>query len=542
MKEVSSTYKALRADLNSTYEVKVVQGSTTYGMDDIMSLRTYPMLFDGERPAIGNACATECELHLVESTENWARMAEFEVFFRLVSGDGETESEWVSAGIYYTDTREESAGGFLTIHAYDKMLTLEQTWADKINSANMPTAWPITAAEAVELALSVQDEIELDEDAELDDTVAFIGLDETATIRKTLQDVATGMGGNWYLSGETLKFIPLKRDYDAIAIAGIAVAGIAVVGTTGGSAGGDILFVGTNVATYHFSKPLDGISGVEITAEDGTLATAGTDDGYILQADGDFSSSSVASLCLSKVSGAEYRPFEITGAEIDPVCEPGDMIEVEGTLYTVCALEFNFGHAFLTVAKAPYDEEVDHEYNILSENKKTLRKALGAVKELQEMTDEELQNLELQFGSSIQQTATAIRTEVSEGYYGKSATDQMISGVQSRITQSANGLEVSINNVRVEANRQVNEIKQYVRYVNGTVIVGTTEHQQDFRVSPTQLAACYNGEPASYWNQDEQVTPKKLRIPVGGSLQEGDFIWQPRSSGNLSLMWVGEDE
>lgn len=543
MKEVSETYKALKRQLNSTYEVKVVSGETTYGMDDIREAKTYPKLWDGEKPDIGNACSTEVDLSLWEESENWERMAEFEIFFRLVSGDGETTSEWISAGQYYTDTRSESAGGVLEIHGYDAMMTLEQTWADKINSENMPTTWPITAEEAVELAISVQDEVTLADDVVLDDSVAFIGLDQEATIRQTLKDVAAGMGGNWYLDGKELRFAPLKVNYntDSGAIAGIAVVGIAIVGNLGGEQE-NFFDIGRNAKTFYKGNRIESITGVEIEATDGSIASAGTDTGYVLTAEAEFSSSAVASLALSKVNGAEYRPFEATCMEIDPVFQFGDLLYINGELYTAAAVTFRFGKDIIADASTPLEEEVEHEYASASEEKKLLRKTMGAVKDLQELTEQELEELELEVNSSIQQTATAIRTEVSEGYYNRNATDQMISGVQSRVTQTANSLEVSINSVRVEANRQVNEVKQYVRYVDGTVIVGTTEHSQDFRVSPTQLSACYNGEPTSYWNQDEQVTPKKLRIPVGGSLQEGDFIWQPRSSGNLSLMWVGEED
>ena len=61
----------------------------------------------------------------------------------------------------------------------------------------------------------------------------------------------------------------------------------------------------------------------------------------------------------------------------------------------------------------------------------------------------------------------------------------------------------------------------------------------NFRISPTQISACENSDATSYWNSDKQVTPKVLEIPVGGSLRTGSVQWQPRSSGNLSLLWVG---
>ena len=49
------------------------------------------------------------------------------------------------------------------------------------------------------------------------------------------------------------------------------------------------------------------------------------------------------------------------------------------------------------------------------------------------------------------------------------------------------------------------------------------------------------GQPVTWWNINEQYMPKMVNIPVGGSLRLGSIQFQPRSSGNLSLLWVGED-
>ena len=93
--------------------------------------------------------------------------------------------------------------------------------------------------------------------------------------------------------------------------------------------------------------------------------------------------------------------------------------------------------------------------------------------------------------------------------------------------------------VRTEANGNFNEIRSYIRYENNQVIVGKSDSQSDLRITNEEVGMYYGGVRQTYWNQNEQVTPGKVRIPVGGSLQEGNFLWQPRSSGNLSLMWVG---
>ena len=69
----------------------------------------------------------------------------------------------------------------------------------------------------------------------------------------------------------------------------------------------------------------------------------------------------------------------------------------------------------------------------------------------------------------------------------------------------------------------------------GTVVIGQTDSMSEFRISNEQIAAVYNNEIVSYWNQSKQYTPKQLQIPLGGSLRLGNILFQPRTSGNLSI-------
>ena len=548
MRETSDLYKRLWADKSSLHDFLVTNTETEeeYGMEELRMLRVSSALFDGDGPSVGGVMAAEADLQVDCSKEDWPRMSGFTIDFRLISADGTEESEWIRLGTFLTDTRKpDDLDETLTIHGYDGMISLQQTWIDKVNI--LPSAWPITAKEAVETALGVTD-YELDERTELDDTVAFIGRDDKATVRETLAAAAAGCGGNWCITPEgLLRLVPLNQEFiGGSAIAGIAIAGFAVVGTDSEEPepNHDYVVIGKDSQEFTAGAPLPPISGVLLTAANGDIAVAGDADSYQLTADCDFSSSAVASLCLDAVSGFRYQPFEASGTWIDPACELGDFLKVGSTLLPVYALDWTVGGYIVAKASAPYENEIEHEYQPRTQLQKTIQHIEKDVADLADLTDEELESLRSETESSIQQTATSIRSEVAVNYYQKNDTDTMVAGVRSQIQQAAGSLEISITNARTDANNQINEVKRYVRYEvidgEGTVIVGQSDNPQDFRVSPTQLSACYNGEPTSFWDQNEQVTPKKLRIPEGGSLQEGSFIWQPRSSGNLSLMWVGD--
>ena len=85
----------------------------------------------------------------------------------------------------------------------------------------------------------------------------------------------------------------------------------------------------------------------------------------------------------------------------------------------------------------------------------------------------------------------------------------------------------------------VDELSGYITYDGQKLTIGKEGWATQFVLSNDQIAAYLDGEIVSFWNVNEQKTPKQLTIPVGGNLRLGDFQWTPRSTGNVSLLWVG---
>ena len=663
MRSVSSTYKTLRAAVGSRYEVKIVQDETVYGMDKIMRAVVHQSLLSSATgPAIGGTASSYCDIRLAEETGNWPRMAEFEIFVRLVSADGETTSEWLSFGTYWTDTRNQN-GPYLDITAYDSMLQLNQYWTGKIPSADLPESWPITAAAAAAL-LEETTGIELDSRDILDDTVAFVGLDTMATARETWRDIAAAEGCNAVITPEgKIHLVPLANGGDPdTAVAGIAITGFAVAGTGQSSAPGDpdSIYLGMAMRKLKTGQDLTAVTGVELSDAAGYLASAGTSTGYVIKARCNYSNSAAALLSLAGVDGYVYRPFEAQGAELDPAAEVGDLVIIDGVSYQIMNVDWDLGSWITADLSAPEETSIDHEYSVLSESAVTLRKALEndaalntALRSYIQQTATEitsgiaaqyvsdayledmLAKLQMTIAGAIQMytgtdiptllnlpasawTTTEERTEhvgdlyriVNSGaandgdYYqfilenstfswtklndsevegalsrmaiaNQAAADaQLVSDqinltltneysptadiesrfylkdeaeiqrdlMQSEISLTNNRLTVAMSNLETSVDGQFSSMAYYIRYQNGVVIIGRTDEPSTFQISPTQVSACYGNEVISFWNQDKQRTPRQLEIPLGGSLRLGDMLWQPRSSGNLSLLWVGQDE
>ena len=542
MQTTSSLYRTLRADPDALYEVQVLRGPIIYGPDRIRSVKLSWALFDGSGPQVGGNHAARCDLQLLEEKGSWPRMASFTLRVRLQSADGQQTSEWLPLGTYYTDERHPSYSGELSITAFDGMLLLEQPWTDKVQT--LPTSWPITASAAAALLQEVTGVL-LESGTVLDNSVPFVGLDTTATARQTWATIAAATGANLLISATgRIRLVPLKTDESAGsgAIAGIAIAGLAVAGRASSMDTAAVHLLGLSVRSFDPGEPVPAISGVELQTDSGGIAKAGTTTGYVLKAACNFSDSVAADLCLQAAESYVYRPFSAAGVELDPAAELGDLVRLDDTLYPLVAITWTIGPKIFADLEAPAETEVDHEYSAPSEASRALRAALAADEAMVARTysafEQRADAILLTVGETYatKEEAEALQDEINDN---EAETESRIAAVESQIVQTKNSLEVSISTVRQEANAGYNEVRQYIRYADGYVKLGESDSPSAFQVSHQDAALLWNGEPTTVWDQNRFLAPKKVEIPEGGSLQLGRILLQPRSSGNLSFLWVG---
>lgn len=96
--------------------------------------------------------------------------------------------------------------------------------------------------------------------------------------------------------------------------------------------------------------------------------------------------------------------------------------------------------------------------------------------------------------------------------------------------------------VQVEQNRSdIGVVQTAFRVTADGAEISKNTSDTTMELANDQISIKVYGETVTYWNANEQYMPKMVNIPVGGSLRLGSIQFQPRSSGNLSLLWVGED-
>lgn len=112
----------------------------TFAEEEIASMSTTKALFTDANPTVGGTVSSEIDCELYNDNDvTIPRMAMLRPYVRLV-GDTETSS-WIPKGIYWVDTRQESASsGKIQIHGYDAMLKGEKLFV----SGSLVQDWPRT--------------------------------------------------------------------------------------------------------------------------------------------------------------------------------------------------------------------------------------------------------------------------------------------------------------------------------------------------------------------------------------------------------------
>ncbi len=151
---------------------------------------------------IGNANAAQMRLSVF--AENIPRGAEIRRYVRLVNG--EEASEWLPAGVFFTNRRAEEDGVW-NIEAYDVLRKAETEW---IPGGSIE--FPITMPQAVVLFAQAMG-CQIDPRTQLNPAYTMDYPSTGTTIRQELQYIAAAHGGNWIVTGEgKLLLLPLGSE------------------------------------------------------------------------------------------------------------------------------------------------------------------------------------------------------------------------------------------------------------------------------------------------------------------------------------------
>lgn len=144
--------------------------------------------------------------------------------------------------------------------------------------------------------------------------------------------------------------------------------------------------------------------------------------------------------------------------------------------------------------------------------------------------------------SEISQMSDQIILSVSENVYLKEETDQLISSLETLLTQTKDGFEFLFNQFNANlqdiasgTDARFGEISKYIRFANGNIILGEEGNELTLRIENDRISFLDGNAEVAYFSN------RKLYVTDGefiNSLRLGAFSFLPRANGNLSFKKV----
>lgn len=186
-------------------------------------------------------------------------------------------------------------------------------------------------------------------------------------------------------------------------------------------------------------------------------------------------------------------------------------------------------------------------YSLTENNQRSLEKAMATVQANVKMeTAAAIAEVEQRNTSAIEQSEQSILLEVTENYYLKTETDQLLSSLSTTVEQTAAGIRVDFTNFQSDvddalagADAKFNALQSYIQMSGGDITLGEVGNAVTLKIENDRIGIYHNGVAITYWTIDDFVAPKAIRIPVGGRLTLGDFAFIPRDNRSLDFTWVG---
>ena len=164
---------------------------------------------------------------------------------------------------------------------------------------------------------------------------------------------------------------------------------------------------------------------------------------------------------------------------------------------------------------------------------------LQEVQKTSQAASEAVYNVEQNLLSSIQVSAENIQSVVAETYSLKEDTEALMSSVSTEIEQTKNSVEIQFTQfsadiaaVAAGADAEFEEIKKYIRFADGQILLGEVGNELELQISNDRISFLQDGAEVAYFsNRKLYVTDTQILH----SLQLGNFAFMPRANGNLSF-------
>jgi len=338
MQSVSATWSTLwAAGAHCVYKA-VIDTSNTITEKDILSISIYGGLFAQNTLSFGGCYSRMLKMSFVPGAISIPVMAKVQIYVQL--DDGVTQSEWISKGIFYIDTRQTDAAGVMHIVAYDAMLMTEQLFS-------FSTSPQLMSATAAEIATAIG--VTIDSRTTFD--TYYCNVVTGYSMRQILGFIAVANCANWVITDDgKLRMIRADETTDNVSIS-------------------DSVAFSKDIA-----KQISAYSKVILDISASSQKEAGTNTGLTMEMSCPWATDAMASAILSDLSAITYIPARFKTL-LNPAVEIGDTVTYDSNVYIIGRSTLKAGPTSIYEIEAPGDSEVNHEYQFAtSQDRNTARR------------------------------------------------------------------------------------------------------------------------------------------------------------------------
>ena len=280
-------------------------------------------------------------------------------------------------------------------------------------------------------------------------------------------------------------------------------------------------------------------------------AVSGTGDNLYTIVDNLFvqNPSDVVDAIFGVLATYSYKPIVSMDWVGDFSLEVGDRIDYEAQGTYILSRKLRCAGGLSEVYKAPVKSNTErnstgkNNTNLeINKLKTTVRIESGRITQaIEDITANRsiLENTSLSLANSIDQTATQTLLTVAETYAEQSAFTDYQSEVSTEFAQTKDAFDfqfteiaTTISNIDGETQTQFEEIRKYIRFEDGNIILGEAGNMITLKIENDRIAYISSGSEVAYFANDKMYVTDGEFI---NSIKVGNFAFTPRANGNLSF-------
>ena len=255
----------------------------------------------------------------------------------------------------------------------------------------------------------------------------------------------------------------------------------------------DVVSLGRRVTEINVSPQFDNYSKVIIHVSDETTYESGNDTGRALEIDNPFGTQAMADNILQSLTGYQYQPSDVTGALLDPAAEIGDAINARGTYFGMYARERTFGRLMKADVSAPYDQEINHEYQFESPERREFKRSIDDVKASLIIANDRIDASVAQTGGDNSSFGWSL-TSTGHKWYANGNEVMAVTASGLKVTGEVQATTGKIGGFNITASSLWNNLSSFGGSQSSGVYIGTNGIQlgQAFKVTSSGAVTATN--------------------------------------------------